>query len=76
MTTELKQRVWAVKSYGWGSVEGDFRQAFLDKYFPGRLCLKRNLDGCRFAATEEEVAFCEFDCGAIIEEILWPNSSF
>lgn len=81
MHTELKTRVWEVVLFGWGadmasSSDDLIRDAFLKRYFPGRQCLKPGLAGCRFSATEEEVAFCEFDCGAQIKEIVWPNSFY
>lgn len=79
--SDFKTRVWEVQAYGWGAdvdehTASSGRQAFLNRYFPGRLCLSPGLDGCRFSATEEEVAFCEFDCGAIIKEVLWLSSSY
>lgn len=71
MNTMLEMRYWRVVRFGWGkcgmpeSFETD-EQLFLDRYFPGRRPLRG--DGLRIVATEEEVAFCEFDCGAILKE--------
>lgn len=67
-----ERRFWQLKAFGWGADDGSHaknQQAFLNKYFPGRTPV-RGRRGCVITASEEEISFCEFDCGAQFREVL------
>lgn len=73
----IKPRYWKVVRFGWGADQETFEkntEAFLARYFPGRYRLSPGVPGLRIVATEEEIAFCEFDCDALFQEILGPRS--
>lgn len=73
-----ERRYWQVVNFGWGADDGNFdknQDNFLAKYFPGRkpihpAVLGRSGSGLFIVASEEEIAFCEFDCSARFREVL------